>query len=581
MSVKHSSIKAIWQQLNQGHQNKAIDLALRYFSKEFDDPELYLEWGKIFEILSLAKKAIESYNLALRFSPEEPRYLKPLAMLLYEIGHLDKSLHIFKKLVALAPKDEEIRDYYLKNLEELGFKGAGEKIRQTRPSVSPYRYFPPTIGKADTEVFLQLFSGRKMGFGELILEEKTYLPELIHKERTIKHQEIEAHILGKKTIFFYPLREDLKAKIGIISMEISKRDRIDYARQPSFLILKREKLKQYAIKSREIITEKFGLSAYLERMNPFGYRLWFFLEEFVHFLQIKRFLQEVMQGLPYPEFGLSVRPLLPTVPVGVGWKEQAILLPLGIDKARGERSLFLNEDGEPHPEQLKFIKKIEELSLSDVKNFIKSGAKKIAPEIEEDKLNRLQQSCPFIDILVKKAEAGRALTHQERVVLFYTLGLMDPAGKALHRVLYPTPDYKYQKVKRILKGIKPNPISCLKIRELLPELAASLECACIFDLKYGRYPSPLLHVNPWLVPIEEERLSLERSSLKTLAKLLVELHHRREETERKIYKLEREIITALSRKGKRDYEVNGIRLELQDGKIDIKRGVTDGHLLCR
>ena len=169
MLTGYASTKAIWQQLNQGRQNKAIDLALRYFSKEFNDPELYLEWGKIFETLNLAKKAIESYNLALRFSPKEPRYLKPLGILLYEVGHLDKSLYIFKKIMSLATKDEEIENYYVKNLEELGFKGASEKIRQTRPSASPYRYFLPTIGKADTEVFLQLFSGRKKGFGEIIL----------------------------------------------------------------------------------------------------------------------------------------------------------------------------------------------------------------------------------------------------------------------------------------------------------------------------------------------------------------------------------------------------------------------------
>ena len=563
-------IKTIWQKLKDGHQNKAIDLALRYFSKEFNDPELYLEWGELFETLGLAKKAIESYNLALRLSPKEPRYLRPLAILLYEVGHLEKSLHIFKKLITLMPGDKEIEDYYVKNLEELGFNGAIEKIRKKSPKISPYRYFPPTIGRADTDVFLRLFSGRKVGFGELILEEKTYLPKIVHRERPLKHEQIEEHILGKTTIFFYPLREDVKVKTGIISMKIPKRDRVNYARQPSFLALKKERLKEYAIKVRDTITRKFGLPAYLERINPFSYRLWFFLEEFIHLLQVKRFLEELIQGLPYPEFGLSIGPLLPTVAIGVGWREQSILLPLGIDRARGERSLFLDKGGEPYPEQLKFIKKIEEISISDIKDFIKSGAKRIAPKVGEDEITKLRKSCPVLDMIIKKAEAGRFLRHQEKVVLFYTLGLMDSSGRLLHRVLYPTPDYRYQKVKRILKGIKPNPISCLKIRELLPELTTGLECNCIFDLRDGRYPSPLLHVNPWLVPTEEERLSLKRSSLRALVRILIELYQRRDETERKIYRVEGEIIEALSKKGKKEYELDGVRLELKDGKLTLR-----------
>jgi len=258
------------------------------------------------------------------------------------------------------------------------------------------------------------------------------------------------------------------------------------------------------------------------------------------------------------------------VPVGVGWREQSILLPLGIDRARGERSLFLDKGGEPHPEQLKFIKKIEEISISDIKDFIKSGAKRIAPKVGEDEITKLRKSCPVLDMIIKKAEAGRFLRHQEKVVLFYTLGLMDSTGRLLHRVLYPTPDYRYQKVKRILKGIKPNPISCLKIRELVPELTTGLECNCIFDLRDGRYPSPLLHVNPWLVPIEEERLSLKRSSLRALVRILIELYQRRDETERKIYRVEGEIIEALSKKGKKEYELDGVRLELKDGRLTLR-----------
>lgn len=38
-------LNLIKQELEKGHQGKAIDLALRYFSRDFSDPELYYEWG--------------------------------------------------------------------------------------------------------------------------------------------------------------------------------------------------------------------------------------------------------------------------------------------------------------------------------------------------------------------------------------------------------------------------------------------------------------------------------------------------------------------------------------------------------
>ncbi|CAD7776699.1 hypothetical protein DMNBHIDG_01344 [Candidatus Methanoperedenaceae archaeon GB37] len=87
----YNCLNLIKQELEKGHQGRAIDLALRYFSRDFSDPELYYEWGKTFELLGLAKKAIESYGFALKLSPNNPHYLKSLAILLYETGLLEKA----------------------------------------------------------------------------------------------------------------------------------------------------------------------------------------------------------------------------------------------------------------------------------------------------------------------------------------------------------------------------------------------------------------------------------------------------------------------------------------------------------
>ena len=41
----------------------------------------------------------------------------------------------------------------------------------------------------------------------------------------------------------------------------------------------------------------------------------------------------------------------------------------------------------------------------------------------------------------------------------------------------------------------PSPISCPRIRQRLPEVTSTVNCACVFDLPEGGYPSPLLHLD--------------------------------------------------------------------------------------
>lgn len=565
----YNSLNRVKQELEKGHQGKAIDLALRYFSRDFSDPELYYEWGKTFELLGLAKKAIESYGFALKLSPNNPHYLKSLAILLYETGLLEKAFSIFKKLTNIVPNDEEINAYWINLLEELGLKGASESLKGIEKKASPLRYFPPSLGKEEIEIFLRLFSGRERGFAEQILDKKTALSRLIFYDFPLTPEFVRAHILSEKTIFFFPLREDKRMKMGIIAFFISKRERFLYARQPAYLTLKSERLKAYCLKVQEIVNKTFEIPGYLEKVNRFFYRLWIFLEEFIHFLQIKRFLKEIIQKLPYPEFGIAVEPLLPTRPIGVGWQERPIFLPLGINRETKERSLFINEDGEFYREQIRFLKKIKEISHLELKAFVRRNISGIESKTEDEVLEKLRKSCLIIDTLVNKAEAGRVLEHKEKLILFYTLGLVDK--KLLHKVLYPTPDYNAFKVERILRAMKKNPISCVKIREFLPELSLSLDCHCVFDLSDGRYPSPLLHINPYLVPSEDYRLTLQRSSFNKLVKVFIELYQQREGIDRKLRQIEGELAGVFSKKGLKEYTIEGMTLVFDGGNFYLRR----------
>jgi len=75
---------------------------------------------------------------------------------------------------------------------------------------------------------------------------------------------------------------------------------------------------------------------------------------------------------------------------------------------------------------------------------------------------------------VQRALGGRILRREEKVALFYTLGLTDHDGDALHRVLEATRDYDHHKVERQRTRLHPNPVSCIKIWELLDNVSRGL-----------------------------------------------------------------------------------------------------------
>ncbi|CAD7776704.1 hypothetical protein DMNBHIDG_01345 [Candidatus Methanoperedenaceae archaeon GB37] len=150
---------------------------------------------------------------------------------------------LFKKLTNIVPNDEEINAYWINLLEELGLKGVSESLKGIEKKASPLRYFPPSLGKEEIEIFLRLFSGREKGFAEQILDKKTALSRLIFYDFPLTPEFVRAHILSEKTIFFFPLREDKRMKMGIIAFFISKRERFLYARQPCLFNAEKREIK--------------------------------------------------------------------------------------------------------------------------------------------------------------------------------------------------------------------------------------------------------------------------------------------------------------------------------------------------
>lgn len=133
---------------------------------------------------------------------------------------------------------------------------------------------------------------------------------------------------------------------------------------------------------------------------------------------------------------------------------------------------------------------------------------------------------------------GKILRREEKVVLFYTVGLADREGEALHLLLASGPDYNFESVKRQAARLRSSPISCLKIRELIPEVTSSVNCNCALDLRGGKYPSPLLHINPHLVPVAREFALPESMPVREAARRYIDLRQHREEADKALKRLE-------------------------------------------
>ncbi|MBW1669751.1 MAG: hypothetical protein JRJ66_17265 [Deltaproteobacteria bacterium] len=272
-----------------------------------------------------------------------------------------------------------------------------------------------------------------------------------------------------------------------------------------------------------------------------------------------------MEHSPKPGSHFVVEPLLPTRPVGIGWVERCIPLPLGIEGTSLERCFFIDQKGEAYGDQLKFLKKVRRFdvksairnlrSLGQVPGVLKTRSESFPPLVE-----RLRRDCKVVDYLVQKALSGHMMRREEKVALFYTIGLLHGGGNTIHRILESTPDYNYRKTERQLERLQRNPVSCGKIRSMIPEITVSVDCSCHFDLRGGKYPSPLLHVMPQMVPASGEFDVPDRLQLEEAAKRYVQLRSHVEEEQVALKKLERVLDNHFTRKGISRYTVSGRKI---------------------
>ena len=497
--------KAYLKEGNEERARKVVAIKRRLPSK---DPSIHFEWGKLCEDLGMARQARESYEQAIALNPTNPEYHFKIALLYQEKGAWERTLRHLQKTVSLSPDHAEAKTMLASLYEEMGFKESAIAVhgREKRGDLTP-RTPSFDLSEEDGNALLNLFKGREFGYAINAVND-TGITSPSFVRGVLGLGELYKHLRGDETYCAYPLRTDRTLKFTCIHVAIPWRKVLENIKNEGFLTLLEEKVHQYA---REIIkkSHRYEIPAYLENSGERDRRIWFFFEEFIPAELAERFLNAILDRVPAPPSETTLTLLLGVKGKGIGQEDHPVMLPLGFNRRTGKRCFFINEYGDPYEDQLLWIRKIRLIGRSEIQNFCLGAEKRRYRWIqtEFDPLKKLIKGCPVIDEISRKAQSGRMLRHEEKVVIFFTLGFLKDHFRSLHSVLEPCPDYRPQKVERLASRLKSNPISCPKVRELLPETTAYLPCNCSFVIREGGYPSPLLHIDHGLVPLKTERFS--------------------------------------------------------------------------
>jgi len=480
--------------LEGGSEEKARKVIATKRRLPSKDPSIHFAWAELCEELGMARQAIESYEQAIALNPQNSEYHFKIALLYYEKGAWEKALKHLQKTVSLCSQHQEAKEMLASLYEEMGFKGLSEKIKgEKEKDVQTPKTIYFELQKEDAFTFINLFQGREFGYAKYQIDNLGHLKP-VYMDGSLGYDQISKHIIGEETLGVYPLRSDNTLKFSAIKVHIPRRRLLMNIKNEGFLAISEDHVHYYA-KRIYLTIKDCGLPVYLENSGGYERRVWFFFEEFIPYELSERFLNHVLDRVSSPGMDLSIRLLLGYQGAGIGWVDEPILLPLGFNPETKKRCFFIDEEGNPFENQIVFLHKIRRIESVEIQSFFKIGKVHRPLHVHSlDLLKKLENNCPVLSEIIWKARSGRKLENDEKLVIFFIIGFLPEGEKILHEILEPCPDYRPHKVKKMFLKVKGRPMSCPKIRKIMPQRTAYLRCNCSFEIPEGCYPSPLLHV---------------------------------------------------------------------------------------
>ncbi len=548
MEDAKSLLNQVQKELEIGEREKAKTIVQSRRTGDLRDPNLHLQWANLCEELGMIDDVILELNFVLRDQPGNVTIHQRLAEIHRDNGNLEKSARKWKEIVELEPDIsshylaygsvlEEIKDYgKASEIYREGFEKTGDSALKARLKaiefISGDFVVSESLTKAeedwiptDTQVvrFMDLFSGREGVYARQWVSstgESGYTP--IHEPFTLSVA--KNHLMGNHTIGIYPLRMDNTVCFIAFDIDMAKFF-LSKAITNKRLWERAENMAQAFACKMVDLGAAHQIPVYIEDSGFKGRHCWIFLDAPIPARIARRFALLMVQQIGRPPSELQIEAFPKQAFVEEGKLGNLIKIPLGIHRRTGRRALFVNASGEAISNQLGFLEKIEKVSKQRVYEFIQrfqiSDEIKFpiqeqvsSEDLEKEKKPKSSLSLPTVSdeyhlerdpefqylisrchvlrTIVEKINQDKELNSEERIVLTYSVGLLQHGPEAVNQLLgrCVNMDASFF-LKSRLRG---NPISCPKIRSRVPDITTRVDCNCKFDPKTTLYPSPLLHV---------------------------------------------------------------------------------------
>lgn len=545
--------------IEDGNEHDARRIILQRRRIPGQDASHYAKWAELCEDLGMSRQAIESWQMALAQDSTNGEYLYRLGILLFESGNIEKAIKFLRKSLDNASFHIQAKKVLAGIYEEIGEFGSARKLQKDlKTPAGENKDFqkedlvePPRITRNDVVQMHSLFKGRELGYAIQEIDQAGRAVFHYH-DLPLKGQKIIDHIMGRITIGIYLLRKDKTLKLFSIWLKVNKKRLMENFKNKSYIILLEEKVHEYSARITALC-RSFGISAYIDYGGEYDRRVWFFFSEFLSYQLVENFAKNIFNQLPATSSDIQVEVFLGLQSTGIGWQHAPILLPFGINRKTGNRCLFLEHDGRPFADQPAFIQKVRSIKGEIVRKYLNHEYRKMrnfheAVPKPPDAILKLTRSCSILDETIRKARSGRSLSNNEKLLIFYTVGLINDNMNSIHYTLEHTPDYRPDKVERLVSQLRPNPMSCPKIRELLPEVTTYKKCDCTFVIPDGGYPSPLIYVDPKLVERKKIMDFNSQGTLQEASRKYIHLYREYAEINKALSKLESVIISMLKQK---------------------------------
>jgi hypothetical protein len=547
---------------------------------EVKDSDLHFEMYKIllcFELLPLAEKELElsirdnCKNLKAIFAmcdlyTEDSMFDKAEKLYLNSINNFPTEAELYIRYGSLLEMQDDVQsaiDLYKKALQMTGDSIFTSLINDRENSSIKSKDEDKEedfIEPEDRHIlkFLQLFRGREGIYARQWKNakgEQGYSP--INEPFTMNVA--KNHILGNLTVGAYQLRIDNSVCFIVFDIDVEKSKLSDYFQKPS----ERRRIDSLLLSTAQKIYNtcaSLGISSYIEDSGYKGRHVWVFLKHAVQAHKAKKFGNYVISKLDNIPGEIHIELFPKQVFVKTNGLGNLVKLPLGIHIKSGRRSVFLNSDGTEAENQLIFLMDIKLNNREDFVNFVDSLQSSSLGLIPNKKFNNefqdevekvisdediramnpqeliyaepkefrldedleyliLKGSCPVLGVLCDKAFSKVGLSQNEIQVLTFTFGNLEFGNFIVNELLgrAGVSDTRLY-LKRPLRS---NPMSCNKIKKLIPNVTSNycLEC---FNLKeISTYPNPLIHL------YKKDNFS----KLDTIILRLIDLSKKKEEIE--------------------------------------------------